>query len=273
MAELPGGTRGTRDISVCSGPEGHPRAEGGAEPVPADPAASSDRSAGVPAEPAGTVTPIGPAVPAEPAAVVPAEPAVHEMAVVSAADLAEGEAAAWSSTSPPQSMPPPQSMRARLLAGAVCALAMVVVGPLLGLLWAACAPHLDVEAVLAGAMSVFSVQSTVDAYFAMICAVAGVIGGLVTYWRAADAGWPVAVGLGAGGVAGSLLAGEVGRLRRSDAALDSLPPNATDLLRDLADFHVRATGLYLVLPGVALLVLALALWAGGTTFGWPRRRR
>ncbi|CUU59471.1 hypothetical protein Ga0074812_12841 [Parafrankia irregularis] len=264
MAELPGGTRGTRDISVCSGPEGHPRAEGGAEPVPADPAASSDRSAGVPAEPADTVTPTGPPVPA---AAVPAEPAVHEVAVVSAADLAEGEAAAWASTSPPQ------SMRARLLAGAVCALAMVVVGPLLGLLWAACAPHLDVAAVLAGAMSVFSVQSTVDAYFAMICAVAGVIGGLVTYWRAADVGWPVAVGLGAGGVAGSLLAGEVGRLRRSDAALDSLPPNATDLLRDLADFHVRATGLYLVLPGVALLVLALALWAGGTTFGWPRRRR
>ncbi|ONH62285.1 hypothetical protein CcI49_02565 [Frankia sp. CcI49] len=267
MAELPGGTRGTRDISVCSAPDGHPRAEDGAEPVPADPAASSDRSAGTPAEPADTVTPIGPAVPAEPAAAVPAEPAVHEEAVVSAADLAEGEAAAWASTSPPQ------SMRARLLAGAVCALAMVVVGPLLGLLWAACAPHLDVAAVLAGAMSVFSVQSTVDAYFAMICAVAGVIGGLVTYWRAADVGWPVAVGLGAGGVAGSLLTGEVGRLRRSDAALDSLPPNATDLLRDLADFHVRATGLYLVLPGVALLVLALALWAGGTTFGWPRRRR
>ncbi|WP_242423620.1 hypothetical protein [Frankia sp. EI5c] len=161
---------------------------------------------------------------------------------------------------------------ARLTAGGLCCLAMIVVGPLLGLLWEACAPRLDIDAVLSGATSVFGVQSTVDAYFAMICAVAGVVGGFVAFWRAADAGWPVPLGLGAGGTAGALLAGWVGHLRRAGEVRAALPPNATDLLRDLAEFHVRATGLYLVLPGTALLVLTLALWAGGTALSWPWRR-
>ncbi|WP_018635030.1 hypothetical protein [Parafrankia elaeagni] len=186
-----------------------------------------------------------------------------------AGELPAGPAAAVGTPAPLEW----ERTRARLLAGLACALAMVVAGPLLGLLWAATAPRLDVAAALAGAMSVFGAQSTTDLYFALICAVAGVVGGLIAGWRAAGAGWPVPVGLAAGGVVGSLLAGWTGQQRRSGEVLDSLPPNATALLRDLAEFHVRATGLYLVLPGMAVLVLALFLWAGGTTLRWPWRRR
>lgn len=185
------------------------------------------------------------------------------------------EPAAYPAAEPPAepAVAEPITSRVGLLAGLVCALAMLLVGPLLGLLWSVSAPRLDVQAVLSGAMSVFGVQSTIDAYFAMICAVAGLVGGLVAYLRAADAGWPVPIGLAAGGIGGSLLAGWVGHLRRSGQVLDALPPNATPLLRDLVDFQVRATGLYLILPGAALLVLSVALWAGGTAPGWPRRRR
>ncbi|WP_018500037.1 hypothetical protein [Parafrankia discariae] len=228
------GAGGTHGAGGTAGGGGATRTDGVAEPWAA-------------AEPWATAAPAA-----------PAEPVVAEPAAAGSA---------------PERSAEPLTTRAGLLAGLVCALAMVLVGPLLGLLWSVSAPRLDVQAVLSGAMSVFGVQSTVDAYFAMICAVAGLLGGLVAYLRAADAGWPVPIGLAVGGIGGSLLAGWVGHLRRSGQVLDALPANATPLLRDLVDFQVRATGLYLILPGAALLVLSVALWAGGTAPGWPRRRR
>lgn len=262
MAERPGGTR---DAGECSGPQADGRSDRGPAPGTPVPGAGStapatERSLSGVSSP--TTEPFAPAPVAE-HSLPTGEPPAGPAAAVEAPASPEREGATAE----------PAGIRARLLAGLVCALAMVLAGPPLGLLWAASAPRLDVEAALSGAMSVFGAQSTTDVYFALICAVAGVVAGLVAGWRAAGAGWPVPVGLAAGGVAGSLLAGWIGELRRSGEVLDSLPPNATALLRDLAEFHVRATGLYLVLPGVALLVLALFLWAGGTTLGLPWRRR
>ncbi|MCK9900494.1 hypothetical protein CC117_11185 [Parafrankia colletiae] len=265
MAERPGGTR---DAGECSGPQADGRSDRG--PVPGTPVPAAESSAPAPERTPSVVSrpttePFAPAPPAPPG----------ERGLPADESLA-GPAAAVGTPAPlerERARAEPEGTRARLLAGLVCALAMVVAGPLLGLLWAATAPRLDVDAALAGAMSVFGAQSTTDLYFALICAVAGVVGGLLAGWRAAGAGWPVPVGLAAGGVVGSLLAGWTGQQRRSGEVLASLPPNATALLRDLAEFHVRATGLYLVLPGMAVLVLALFLWAGGTTLGWPWRRR
>jgi hypothetical protein len=42
--------------------------------------------------------------------------------------------------------------------------------------------------------------------------------------------------------------------------LDALPKEASPLLTELVDMKVRADGLYLVMPAVALLVLVIGLW-------------
>ncbi|WP_241842472.1 hypothetical protein [Pseudofrankia sp. BMG5.36] len=155
-------------------------------------------------------------------------------------------------------------------AGIVCLLALTAAGPLLGLLWAATAPHLDVAASISGSENAFTTQADIDATFGFICLGAGIAAGVLARLRAADAGWPVPAGLTAGGFAGSLLAGWIGHLVRSPGVLDQLPPNAGSYVISLVDMRVRATGLYLVLPMAALLVLALSLWLPAP---WPRRRR
>jgi len=147
-----------------------------------------------------------------------------------------------------------------LRAGLVFLLALTVAGPLLGLLWAAIAPRLDVAAGISGSETAFSAQADIDATFGFICLGTGLIAGVAARWRAADGGWPVPVGIAAGGLAGSLLAGWIGHLVRSPGALRQLPPHAPAYVAGLVDFKVRATGLYVVLPATALVVLAVALW-------------
>ncbi|WP_462187652.1 hypothetical protein [Frankia sp. CcWB2] len=150
--------------------------------------------------------------------------------------------------------------RPAAVAGLICAAAMALAGFPLGLLWAATAPHLDLAAALGGHESAFTVQSDIDVRFAQICAVAGVIGGAVACWRVRDAGWPVPVGLAAGGIGGSLIAGWIGHLRRSPQLLHALPKDASPLLTDLVDMKVRAGGLYFVMPVTALVMLLVGLW-------------
>jgi len=144
--------------------------------------------------------------------------------------------------------------------GLVFLLALTAAGPLLGLLWAAISPRLDVAAGISGSETAFSTQADIDATFGFICLGTGLIAGVAARWRAADGGWPVPVGIAAGGVAGSLLAGWIGHLVRSPGALRQLPPHAPAYVAGLVDFKVRATGLYMVLPATALVVLAVALW-------------
>jgi hypothetical protein len=150
---------------------------------------------------------------------------------------------------------------------------MAIAGFPLGLLWAAAAPHLDVTGALHGNESAFAVQSDIDARFALICAVAGLVGGLVAFWRARDAGFAVPLGLAAGGLGGALIAGWIGHLRRSPGLLHSLPTNASPVLVDLIDLRVRAHGLYLVMPVVALGVFAIGLWATSRPRRGPRGER
>ncbi|WP_256789434.1 hypothetical protein [Frankia sp. AvcI1] len=164
-------------------------------------------------------------------------------------------------------------LRPDLIAGLICAAAMAVAGFPLGLLWAAVAPHLDVAGALHGNESAFAVQSDIDARFALICAVAGLVGGLLAFWRAREAGLGVPLGLAAGGLGGALIAGWIGHLRRSPDLLHSLPANASPVLVDLVDLRVRAHGLYLVMPVVALGVFAIGLWATSRPRRAPRDER
>jgi hypothetical protein len=180
---------------------------------------------------------------------------------------------------PPQPEPEPEPARARrrrraarsvggdLRAGLIFLGALVLAGPLLGLLWAALAPRLDVAAATGGSETAFTAQADIDATFGFICLGAGVLAGALARWRSPDGGWPVATGLAGGGLAGSLLAGWVGHAVRSPSAVHQLPPDASSYLVGLVEMRVRSHGLYLVLPAVALLVLALSLWLPN---GWSQ---
>ncbi|MGF7235314.1 MAG: hypothetical protein ACQSGP_10210 [Frankia sp.] len=158
--------------------------------------------------------------------------------------------------------------RGDLGAGLVCLVAMIIAGPLLGLLWAATAPHLDVGAVLAGSEAAFDAQGGADIYFGLICLVGGAVGGGLALWRARDASWPVPLGLAVGGFGGSLLAGAVGHAVRTGGIRHQLPAGAGPYVISLVDFRLRAHGFYVVMPATALVVLAIGLWL--TTHAQPR---
>jgi hypothetical protein len=145
-------------------------------------------------------------------------------------------------------------------AGLAFLLGLTAAGPLLGLLWAAISPRLDVAAGISGSETAFTTQADIDATFGFIGLAAGIVAGVIARWRAADGGWPVPLGLAGGGLVGSLLAGWIGHLVRSPAALRHLPPHAPAYVAGLVDVKVRATGLYFVLPATAVIVLAVAIW-------------
>ncbi|WP_139342175.1 MULTISPECIES: hypothetical protein [Protofrankia] len=159
--------------------------------------------------------------------------------------------------------------RSGLFTGLLCALVMAAFGLPVGLLWALTAPRLNVRAVLAGSEIVFDAQAGVDVYFAVICVVAGLIGGLLGFWRGRDSGWPVPVGLALGGIGGSLLASWIGHVLRSARAVSQLPEGASSLVIQLVEFRLRSSGFLLVLPAVSLLVLSVLSWL--SLFVMPRR--
>ncbi len=159
--------------------------------------------------------------------------------------------------------------RSEILTGVVAAVAMAASGPLLGLLWAAAAPRLDVRAALAGSELAFDAQAGVDVYFAMICGIGGLVGGVLAFWRGRSGGWPVPVGLASGGFVGSLLASWIGHELRSSRVLSQLPDGARAIVIQLVDFRLRSSGFLFVLPALSLFVLAVLTWF--STFLMPRR--
>lgn len=162
---------------------------------------------------------------------------------------------------------PPRAPRASLattgdvVAGIVAAAVMLVAGVPLGLLWGATTRTVDVADLLNNsAETALEAQPAADARFAVIAAVFGVVAGAIAVWRGRRAGWPLPVGLLLGGLGGSLIAGQVGHLLKSDSVLKTVPANANPIVRQVVDVGVRAHGVYAAYPFVALLVF-LALVA------------
>jgi hypothetical protein len=149
--------------------------------------------------------------------------------------------------------------RRDVVAALIVAVALVIAGVLLGLLWGATAPKIDVAAGLNGSEAAFDSQGGVDVMFAFLSVLVGLAIGFLVGWRARNGAWPMAVALAVGGVGGSLIAGVVGHALRSHDVLKQLPPNVTQTGRDLFDFTLRAQGFYLVLPAAALLAYGLVV--------------
>jgi hypothetical protein len=153
-------------------------------------------------------------------------------------------------------------------AGIYLVLALAVLGALLGLLWQwwsppgplgyVVAPHAiqpdETEAFIAG-----------DGRFAVICAGAGLLAGLVTWLRTSTRGPVTAVALGVGGLLGSYLTSVVGH-----ALAGGTGNGKTNTLLQHLPLSVHMRGLFLLEATVAVLVYGVcASFAADDDLGRP----
>jgi F0F1-type ATP synthase assembly protein I len=147
-----------------------------------------------------------------------------------------------------------------VLSAIVVAIALVVVGVPMGLIWGATTPKLDVKQALAGSEAAFNVQGGADVHFALLALIFGVVAGAVVGWIGRRGSWTLPLALAVGGVGGSLVAAQVGHLQESSSVLDQLPQDIRSRVSDIADFTLRSHGFHVVFPVAALLTyLAIML--------------
>jgi hypothetical protein len=162
---------------------------------------------------------------------------------------------------------PPQARRWKpeaphshdVLSALVVAIALVVVGVPMGLLWAATTPKLNVKQALAGSEAAFNVQGGADVHFALLALIFGMLAGAVVGWRGRRGSWTLPVALAVGGVGGSLVAAQVGHLRGSNRVLDQLPQDIRGRVSNVVDFVLRSHGFHVVFPVAALLTYLIIL--------------
>jgi hypothetical protein len=133
---------------------------------------------------------------------------------------------------------------------------VTVAGAVVGLIWSASAPKVSIRAVAAGSEATFKSQVGADGRFLLLGIVAGVICAAVVRALGQD-GPGAVVGLAVGGLLATLVANRVGAVAQHDATLSALRslgiPHSARVL-DLVGFRVRAQGVLLAWPIVALLV-------------------
>ena len=156
----------------------------------------------------------------------------------------------------------PDAPESRDVLGAlIVAVALVVSGVPLGLLWGWTAPKLDVKAALGGSEAAFNAQAGIDVHFAFLALIFGVVAGALVGWRGRQSSWPLAVGLAVGGIGGSLVGAQVGHLLESGRVLDQLPQNIRGQVSNIVDFVLRAHGYHVVFPLAALITYVLIVFA------------
>jgi hypothetical protein len=104
---------------------------------------------------------------------------------------------------------------------ALTAIVVTLIGPVVGLLWAAVAPKLSVAGLVRGSEAPFRAQIGADAWFLLLAVLAGAACGLVAGLLRRH-GPGVVLGLGLGGVAASFVADRVGYLADRPDALTKL---------------------------------------------------
>jgi hypothetical protein len=171
--------------------------------------------------------------------------------------------------------PPGRSARSRLhwnaptsrdvLSSIVIAIALIIAGVPLGLLWGWTTPKINVSEALGGKSGIiseatFNAQAGIDIHFALLALIFGVVAGLIVGWRGRNASWPLPIALAVGGVAGSLVAAQIGHLMESDEVLHQIPASVRSQLSGIMDFTLRSHGFHAVFPVAALLTyLAIVL--------------
>ncbi len=165
--------------------------------------------------------------------------------------------------------PPPRFARWRpeapnsrdVLSALVVAVALVVAGVPMGLIWGATTPKLNVKQALSGSEAAFNAQGGADVHFALLALIFGVVAGAVVGWRGRHGSWTLPVALTVGGVGGSLVAAQVGHLQESSGVLDQLPQDIRSRVSGIIDFTLRSHGFHVVFPLAALLTYLVIMLA------------
>ncbi len=151
-----------------------------------------------------------------------------------------------------------------VLGAIIVGVALILAGVPLGLLWGATTPKLNVRDALGASTGVvseasFNTQAGVDMHFALIALLFGIAAGLFVGWRGRTGSWPLPLAIAIGGVAGSLVAAQVGHLLESNSVLDKLPESVRSQLSGLTDFMLRSHGFHVVFPLAALITYLLVV--------------
>lgn len=152
----------------------------------------------------------------------------------------------------------------------------VAVGLLVGVAWRLIAPEVVVE-VTDGNTALLPLEArrlfTVDAWFAILGGVAGLLVTLVMFTRHRHRHRPLATlaGLVAGGVLGSFVAWRLGRLLGPEP-LDQRVADAADGARLPLQLDLEATGVLLVWPVVAVVAVLVITALSDDHTPWRRPR-
>lgn len=153
-------------------------------------------------------------------------------------------------------------------AGIYVVLGLAVLGALLGVLWQWWSPPGPLGYVVApGAIQPDETEAFIagDGRFAVICAGAGLLAGLVAWFRTSTRGPVIALALGVGGLLGSFLTGVLGH-----ALAGGTGSGKTNTLLQHLPLSVHMRGLFLLEATVAVLVYGVcASFAAEDDLGRP----
>lgn len=140
---------------------------------------------------------------------------------------------------------------------------VVLTGPIVGLLWSASGPKLDLFRALRGSGRAWRAEAGADVHFGLICIAAGAVCAAVAVLLSMD-GPAVPAGLAVGGLGAAFVADRVGYLLNRGDTLDLLHARSVSL-HTLSQygidpfFKVRALGVVVAWPIAALVVYVSAV--------------
>jgi hypothetical protein len=178
----------------------------------------------------------------------------------------------------PPVAPDDPPLHREVVAAAVTAVAVLLCGPVVGLLWAFAAPRADLVADGDGVRlrdQETSAFIAVDGLFLAAVVASGVLTGLLAWWLARRYGLGVVIGLAIGGLAAAVLARVVGEaVGTSVAELLGQPAagGGLDAGRDIPDdlaFRLRAPEALVGWPVAALLSFVAASVLAGRSHHGP----
>jgi uncharacterized membrane protein YdcZ (DUF606 family) len=157
----------------------------------------------------------------------------------------------------------PSLPRAReVTGGLLTAVYAMLVGPVVGLVWAALAPKLSIPALAANSDATFHALIGADAWFLLVGGLAGVMVALVAVAFLGEPGPAVTAGLAVGGLVAALIADRIGYLSQRGAtsdALRALGAHPSGALVSEIDFRIRALGVLTIWPIASLAVVGLVI--------------
>lgn len=173
--------------------------------------------------------------------------------------------------------PAPQSAQARYAWRPVAVLfgTLLVVGAVLGLVWAGWSPPGPRGALLDAGTQADETEAfaAADGRFALLTAVVGILAGVLAWYLRAQRGSLVALALGAGGLGGSLLTDAVGRWVRGQGPEYSCGPSGRFRCSAHLPLEVQMLGLLFLEAALAVLVYSLFVaFAVDDDLGRPDQR-